>query len=838
MSLRPHTSRWRASPGVASALIALLAALCCFASSPVAAQAANSSAPQPQSSAVGSQLEEVVVTAQFRRQDIQTTPLAISAVSSATIEAEGARNIADVTNRIPSVNFTMGSLGGSQTPLISIRGLSQTDFNLAVEPAVGMYIDDVYFGTVYGSLLGLLDLDRVEVLRGPQGTLAGKNSEGGAIKLYSKVPTGNSGGYLEAAYGSYKRHEFRGADDFTLIPDKLFVRVSGLANHSDGYVNRYDYQCSTGQAPIQNFNPGNVGPFSPGGTSLNFVPPSYVQGGPSGCRIGADGGTDVTAFRVAVRYAANENIEDTLAYDTTIDRSGPPASVLLQQGTIYGPGYNLLAGIPNLAANFSVPSGSYHNFATYAGLAGTPGQYQFDPVNSLDVWGVANTLVARLGAGIDLTSITAGRHLDQSIIVDAVPSPLSLAENHWVVDYKQFSQELRLSATAGPVDWTVGGFYFAYDAVQGGRVGLDGAVSWPGGVPFFVPLDFLFSDPVHEHSTAGFANVEYRAAQSLTLSGGIRYTADYKRYTYARSEPPGFDTAQSPAAASTGIEDSITALNIAAAPFTSSRFDYRATADYALTQDVHTYFQFATGYKGGGINPRPYYLLQVQPFKPETVDSYELGAKTDLLNHHLRLNADVYYSKVKDMQLTLGYCPQYVPPGAPPNCYLPANVGASTIKGAELESQLRFGALSFNGSASYTDFHYDSVDPAAQISLTDQSPYTPRWKFNAGAQYAFALGGAGSITPRVDWLYVSEQYTSPQNHVLNRIPSYGVTNFRVNYRDRDDAWELSLEATNLFNKYYFTNLNGNSPASDPAQTQTAYLGRPRELQMSLRRNFR
>ncbi len=396
MSLHPHTLRWRASPCVAGALNALLAALCCFESSPVAAQAANAPA-QPQSSAAESQLEEIVVTAQFRRQDIQTTPLAISAVSSATIESEGARNIADVTNRIPSVNFTMGSLGGSQTPLISIRGLSQTDFNLAVEPAVGMYIDDVYYGTIYGSLLDLLDLDRVEVLRGPQGTLAGANSEGGAIKLYSKVPTGDSGGYLEATYGSYKHHEFRGGDDFTLIPDKLFVRISGLGNYSDGYVKRYDYQCFTGQPPVQKFNPGTVGPFSPGGTSLNFVPASYAQAGPSGCQIGADGGTNVTAFRVAVRYEANENLEDTLTYDTTIDRSGPPASVLLHQGTIYGPGYNLLAGSPNLAANFSTPLGSYYNFATYAGLAGTPGRYQYDPVNSLDVWGAANTLVAHHG---------------------------------------------------------------------------------------------------------------------------------------------------------------------------------------------------------------------------------------------------------------------------------------------------------------------------------------------------------------------------------------------------------------------------------------------------------
>ena len=791
--------------------------------------------PTPQSDE--SQLQEIVVTAQFRRQDIQATPLAISAITSQAIEARGDRDIADVTNRIPSVTFTTGSLGGSQTPSVSIRGLGQTDFNLAVEPGVGMYIDDVYFGTIYGSVFKLLDLDRVEVLRGPQGTLAGKNSEGGAIKLYSKEPTGNGGGYLEATYGSFNHREFRGGNDWTLVPDTLFLRVSGVGDYSDGYVKRYDYQCFTGKPPIENFNAGTVGPFSPGGTSLNFVPGSLAQGGPGGCQIGADGGTNVTGFRVALRYAVGDNLQDTLAYDTTVDRSGPPASVVLRQGTIYGPGYNLLVGNPNLAANFSVPYGSYYNFATYTGLAGTPGQYALDPVNRLDVWGLSNKLVAELVEGVTLTSITAGRHLYQSAIVDGTPSPLSLALNHWVVDYTQYSQELRLGGSAGPVDWTVGGFYFDANAIQGGRVGLDGATASPGGVPFFVPLDFLFDDPVHIGSKAGFANLDYHPTHALTLGGGIRYTSDYKRYTFSRSAPPGFANAESPAAAGVGIESSITNLNVAAPPFTSTRFDYRATADYQLTDDLHTYFEFATGYKGGGVNPRPYYVEQIQPFRPETVNAYELGEKADLWGHHLRLNADVYYNKVHSLQLTLFYCPQFVPPGAPQNCYLPANVGVATIKGVELESDLRFGGLTFNGSASFTNFHYDSVDPAAGISLTDQPPFTPRWKLDAGVQYELGLGAGGSITPRIDWRYTTQQYSSPQNHPLNRTPGYGLMNARVTYRDKDDRWELSFEGTNLLNKYYFNTLIGNSPASDASQTQVGYVGPPRELEITLRRNL-
>ncbi len=130
----------------------------------------------------------------------------------------------------------------------------------------------------------------------------------------------------------------------------------------------------------------------------------------------------------------------------------------------------------------------------------------------------------------------------------------------------------------------MGGFYFDYNAIQGGRVGLDGAAASPGGVPFFVPLDFLFNDPVHDNSKAGFANVEYHPVQSLTLSGGLRYTADYKRYTFERYRRQVSRTLRAPPAAGVGIETSITDLNVAAPPFTSSRFDYRATADYELVQ--------------------------------------------------------------------------------------------------------------------------------------------------------------------------------------------------------------------------------------------------------------
>ena len=228
-----------------SAGLMAFAALGLAAGSPAQAQ-------QAAGGDAANQIGEVVVTAQFRSQNVQKTPLAITAVNATMMEARSQTNVSDVASRAPSVTFTTagGGLGGSQAAAINIRGVGQTDFNLALEPGVGTYIDDVYFGTMYGTMMDLLDLDRVEILRGPQGTLSGKNSEGGAVKLFSKQPSDSGGGYVEAGYGSFNKRMLRAGFNVTLVPDKVFLRVTGLGEKQDGYVTRYDFQCKTGPPAI------------------------------------------------------------------------------------------------------------------------------------------------------------------------------------------------------------------------------------------------------------------------------------------------------------------------------------------------------------------------------------------------------------------------------------------------------------------------------------------------------------------------------------------------------------------------------------------------------------
>src|ERR1700733_8374937 len=187
------------------------------------------------------QLEEITVTARYRTENLQETPIAITAISGEETEQRGFNNVVDITKSAPNVTLQQSGSNGGKAAVAFIRGVGQSDFTLSFEPGVGFYLDDVYFGTIFGAMFDLGDIDRVEVLRGPQGTLFGKNSEGGAVRIFSTQPKGDNSGYLELGYGSYNRSMLKGAYDFSIIPDTLTMRISGGVNTVDGYVTRYDF---------------------------------------------------------------------------------------------------------------------------------------------------------------------------------------------------------------------------------------------------------------------------------------------------------------------------------------------------------------------------------------------------------------------------------------------------------------------------------------------------------------------------------------------------------------------------------------------------------------------
>ena len=280
-------------------------------------------------------LGEVVVTAQFRAQNVQETPLAITAISGEMLESRNQTNISEVTNQAP--NVTLKPQGAAFGPSLgaSIRGVGQFDFNPALEPGVGIYVDDVYYATPTGSILDLLDLERVEILRGPQGTLAGKNSIGGAVKLFARKPQG-SGGYLSGTYGSRDRVDIRGSADFT-IRDNLFARITGVSKEQRGYIERRDYGCEHPNSGV----------------------PVLVSVGQD-CTLGDMSNVNYSAIRGALRFVASDNLEIGGAVDYTRDDRNAAGSVLVQTTSTVNPNVQPVQGVPALPESLHVLAPNTH----------------------------------------------------------------------------------------------------------------------------------------------------------------------------------------------------------------------------------------------------------------------------------------------------------------------------------------------------------------------------------------------------------------------------------------------------------------------------------------------
>lgn len=747
---------------------------------------------------------DIIVTAQFRGQRVQDTPIAITAITGEALEARAQSSVTDIGNFAPNVNIqpAYSSFGSSINAFI--RGVGQNDSNFALEPGVGIYIDDIYYGATFGAVFDLSDLERVEVLRGPQGTLAGKNSVGGAVKLYSQRPTGSGEGYAQITYGSFDRIDVRAGMDLR-IADDLFVRVSGVSNHRDGYVDRLDFGC---------VNPGQG------------IPASQVAG--ADCRLGTEGGQNLDAARVALRYAPTGSpVEVNIIADISDDNSEPTASKLLFAGNPGARSYvpNDAAGGVPLDSRFLTDPHSYTNYATYANggnfttvfgspFQEVPGSYVVTPQSGVRSWGIAGTIDLELADNLALKSITGYRDATGLSTVDLDGSPLNLGVQANRFGYSQFTQELRLSGTVGElVDWTVGGFYYESDSYIRSRVNLP-----------TVLLDFITDDPISSSSISAFGHVELHLTDRLNLIGGLRYTEDKKTYTFSRRNVDG--SAISGAFLTTNF--TVFGLDGLSDTFRGNRVDYRIGANYFFTPDVMLYGQVSTGFKGGGVNPRPYNPGQLRTFEPETLTTYEAGFKVDLFDRLARVNGAVFLNKYNNMQLSLLACPD-VP------CALPANAGDAEVTGAELEVTLMpVDGLTLSGTAGYLDFDYTRVDPATGVPITGVAPFVSDWTASGSIEYAADLGGAGTLTPRLDWTYHSQFFFNAANNPGAEVPGRSLFNARLTYETADGDWSASLGVTNLFDKFYFVGKNENIIGFGVNQ---GVLGRPREWSVGVVRRF-
>jgi len=785
----------------------------------VAQNAQNTPPPEP-----STQLAEVIVTAQYREEKLQDVPIAISAFTSDMIQEQGATKLSDILTSAPSVGFRQQSAAFGESVTAFIRGFGQADFDPAFEPGVGLYIDDVYYPRLTGANFDLMDVERVEVLRGPQGTLEGRNSEGGAIRFVTRKPTGDGEGYVTATYGTRDRLEMRAGADFKLA-EHLFARVAGTYADQNGYVDVYSYGCAF---------PSSGVPAPTGGIKCNQY---------------ALGDVGYRALRASLRFNPSDRLDMLLSADYIRDHHNNGAEVLL-----YGNNAN-----PNAATSNGLPldsrfvCGKWCNYTTLGNAAGSYVAGLIPPLNGLpmpatsgqqlntfDGYDLSLNIDVGITDAVKLNSITGYHNWTNEFSIDGDLSPAQTQFGNNTLDHWFWSEELRLNIDfSKQVHGTVGGYYSdentTYYTMQDIRyvaLGLPAPVCAAiGGLPTptcpIFPLQFLGNDPVRTKSKAAFGTLVWNATEALSLTGGLRYSKDYKSYTYFRYNLDGstINPFVDPVGAANGIGydgPNGTALSGRTAVFEGSRTDYHFSADYRFNPAVMAYASVGTGYKAGGVGPRPFNAEQARAFGPEKLTSYEMGLKTDLFDRRVRFNTAIFFNDFKDAQLVLLSCPQF---GGPGPCALPQNAGDAKVKGVEAEIfATPIEGLQLDLSGSYLDWTWKCVNPAvvggasgpctsdpAVINLLSSTPIGfIKQQAHAGIQYELHLPNGSSLTPRFDAAYqgpapgsnLAAAAGSPSD-IYGRVSGFTVANAHVTWRNEKKDLEATLEATNLFNKYYF-----------------------------------
>ena len=410
-------------------------------------------------------VEDIVVTARRTEESSQKTPLALTAFSGQTLERVGAQQVTDLQGSVPNLNIVQGR-GSSNSTNIYIRGIGQPDALQTFDPAIGVYVDDVYYSRIRGSQFDLLDLERVEILRGPQGTLYGKNTIGGAMKLVSRRPGQDFRARASASYGDYDLIDIQGAVSGP-ISDTLALGLSALHSERGGYV--------TDPVTGAEYNDKNT-----------------------------------TAVRAALAWDPAAN----LRVDLTADYSKDDAGLTVGQATN---SLTYLAG----GVVYPVPSPlPEYNFQTRT----TPG---LPNETRLETWGVSARVDWSLSDALTLKSITSYRELRTDDYIDFDATQLEIADALVAVDQKQVSQELQLTYSSGPIT-AVGGLYYLKEDVSSHQESYDDDLLGPAFLNsgFLRTID----DTLETTSKAAYANLSYAVTDRLRLSGGVRYTKEEKDY--------------------------------------------------------------------------------------------------------------------------------------------------------------------------------------------------------------------------------------------------------------------------------------------------------------------
>ena len=696
-------------------------------------------------------LEEIVVTAQKRAESLQDTPVAVTAFTAATIESYGMDNISQIAEFTPNMTFdtTAPISGVSSGAVVFIRGIGQTDFSLTTDPGVGTYIDDVYSSRSIGGVLDVLDVERIEVLRGPQGTLFGRNTIGGAISITSRRPAEELGVDLEMTLGNYNRQDFRGAIQLPL-GDTLRTSLAISSKQRDGYVDR------------------------------------ELTGGELGDE-------DRQSARFAALFSPTDNLDFYLTYDYTKIDEESAASVLA--GITEGVGTSSYAYNEVFVPANNPPAGLFDsrwlgddNDKSYGtGKSGT----------KLDVQGAALT-VTWGGEALQLKSISGWRKTDGEFNRDPDNSPIAITETE-NPDYvhKQFSQEFQITGTLmnDRLDYVGGLYYFQEKGTDNVFVAIYSEVPTPGS-NFAIPLHINNYADVDNSSEAAYAQATYRITPDLGLTLGARYTQDDKEYKYEQyisADREGQMKIIDLVGDGTGkVKDDF------------SKTTYKAGLEYNFSDAGMVYGSYSEGFKSGGFNIR-YVVPRPEPlaFAPEEVESWELGLKWQGWDDRLRINTAAFYTDYTEVQVTL-----FETGGGP----LTQNAGEAELKGVEIEmTALLTDRLQLNLAGGYIDAKYTKINvPTTDIAqpVGEKLPNTPEYTFLLGGQYSAPLAG-GTLALRLDYYYSDEVENDAQNSPFLAQDSYSTLNTSITFTSPEATWDLVLFCDNVTDERIITSGDSN-----------------------------
>ncbi len=747
----------------------------------------------------GFALEEVVVTARKREESLQDTPISVAAFTADDMSNRQIDSTDQLTQVTPNLSFSSHapSAGNNASSQIFIRGIGQTEFLPSTDPGVGLYIDEVYMARSVGASLDFVDLAQIEILRGPQGTLFGRNTIGGAINLTTRRPAEEFGANLEVKLGSDNRFDVLGSLDMP-ISDSLRTSLSLGSRNRDGYVKRVL-----------------------DGTDL--------------------GDDDSTGGRFAAEWDATENLEFYFSADyVKEEENGAPISFnglapnlfanLAAGGVLVGDGCaGLDASLQDRCASRDWDAGPYANYGTF-------------PVeSSFESWGSNMTVKWELGA-VSVKSITAYRDMEWTGARDADNTPLTILHTRNDDTQDQFSQELQFSGTAidDRLNWLLGLYYFEESATD----------------DYFVPVavgTINSGGKVENDSQAVFGQMTYDLTAQLSLTLGLRWTEENKAFkplqfteslyvfpvSAAETDGAGgyvhpFDGNVYPTLGGAGAAAIVPGGTLLFLPQWNEE-SYSDTTPmlnlaYQLNDDVMVYTSYSEGFKSGGFNARNIKpAAAIRAFEPETAKTVEMGIKADLFDNTLRINGAIFTTDYEDLQFVIRE--DFAP--------IVFNAGEAQIDGAELEwTWVPNAAVQVVGGIGYVDAEYKELSDELQaggVLLSNKLPHVPDLSANLGVAYSFDLAGAGVLTPRLDWSYRDDVVFDALNSEEIAQEAYDIVNASIIWDSPAEKWRVAASVNNLTDELY--RLAGNTAIREASSYSETTYARGREWTLSVRRHF-